>query len=88
MTSPSSYALPYPFPDGPVWAAVKHGVVMNMVYMNECADIANFSAFRYCSRGELAKQGKVLTGQVSGGHFVPRFIPSIESPALLRIKNQ
>lgn len=29
MTVQLSYALPHPFPDGAVWAALRRGVVMN-----------------------------------------------------------
>lgn len=68
-----SYALPYPFPDGPVWAAIKHGVVMNMVYMSNNDGSVPFGVFRQRSRGALAKEGEVWSGAVRGGRFWPLF---------------
>jgi hypothetical protein len=68
-----SYALPYPFPDGAVWAAIRHGVVMNMVYMNSHDVSVSFGLFRQRSRAALAKEGEVWTGAVRGGCFVPSF---------------
>lgn len=71
--SQPSYALPYPFPDGAVWAAIKGNVVMNMVYMTSHDDSVPFGVFRQRSRGDLAKQGEVWTGAVRAGRFVPDF---------------
>ena len=68
-----SYALPYPFPDGAVWAAIRRGVVMNMVYMSSHDGSVPFGVFRQRSRGDLAKQGEVWSGTVSDGRFVPDF---------------
>lgn len=68
-----SYALPCPFPDGAVWAAIKHGVVMNMVYMSSYDGSVSFGVFRQRSRGDLAKQGEVWSGAVRARRFVPDF---------------
>lgn len=68
-----SYALPYPFPDGPVWAAIRHGVVMNMVYMSSYDDSVPFGVFRQRSRAVLAKEGEVWSGAVRDSRFVPDF---------------
>lgn len=68
-----SYALPYPFPDGAVWAAIKHGVVMDMVYMSSYDDTVPFGVFRQRSRANLAKVGEVWSGAVSERRFVPSF---------------
>lgn len=68
-----SYALPYPFPDGVVWAALKHGVVMNMVYMSSYDGEVSFGLFRQRSRADLAKHGEVWSGAVRDGRFVPDF---------------
>lgn len=73
MTPSSSYALPYPFPEGAAWAALKGGVVMNMVYMSGYDESVPFGVFRQRSRGDLAKLGEVWTGAVRAGRFVPDF---------------
>lgn len=72
-TAQSSYALPFPFPDGAVWAAIRHGVVMNMVYMSSYDGTVSFGLFRQRSRGDLAKEGEVWSGAVSNRRFVPMF---------------
>lgn len=68
-----SYALPYPFPNGAVWAAIRHGVVMDMVYMSSYDNSVSFGVFRQRSRAKLAKEGEVWSGAVSKGRFVPMF---------------
>lgn len=68
-----SYALPHLFPGGAVWAAIRHGVVINMVYMSSCDGSVPFSVFRQRARAELAKEGEVWSGEVRGGRFVPSF---------------
>lgn len=73
MPSQPCYALPYPFPDGEVWAAIKGNVVMNMVYMSGHDGSVPFGVFRQRSRGDLAKLGEVWTGAVRAGRFVPDF---------------
>jgi hypothetical protein len=67
-----TYALPYPFPPGAVWAAISGGEVVNMVYMTP-PDGVSFSLHRQRSRGALAKVGVVWTGEVVKGCFVARF---------------
>lgn len=73
MITKSSYALPpeYPFPDGLVWAAIRDGVVINMAYM-AAPDNIPYSVYRQRTRGELATFGRVLSGEIKGGRFVPR----------------
>lgn len=66
-----TYALPYPFPPGKVWAAIKHRVVVNMVYMTLPTGVS-FSLHRQRSRGALAKLGVVWTGEVVKGCFIAR----------------
>jgi hypothetical protein len=73
MKQPQSFPLPYPFPDGRVWAAIRAGVVMNMVYMDHLPDDLEFSVFRQQSRATLAKEGEVWSGEVSGGRFVSKY---------------
>lgn len=68
-----SYALPYPFPDGAVLAAIRSGVVMNMVYMSSGDGAVPFGVFRQRVRGDLAKLGEVWSGVVRDGRFVPDF---------------
>ncbi|OIR10989.1 hypothetical protein GALL_71600 [mine drainage metagenome] len=68
-----TYPLPYPFPDGRVWAAIRNGIVVNMVYMDHLPDDMEFQAYRQQSRGALAKEGEVWTGAVKTGRFVPQF---------------
>lgn len=68
-----SYALPYPFPPGKVWAAIKGGVVMNLVYMTMQPSDMSFQSFRQRSRADLAREGAVWTGEVKDGRFVPQF---------------
>lgn len=68
-----SYALPHPFPGGAVWAAIKSGEVVNMVYMSSNDDSVPYSVFRQRSRAALAKEGVVWSGRVKGGCFVPEF---------------
>lgn len=70
-----SYALPYPFPDGGVWAAIRHGVVTNMAYMTP-PDGVHFGTFRQRERGRLARDGEVWSGEVKGGRFWPSFASS------------
>jgi len=69
---PQSYPLPLPFPDGQAWAAIRGGVVMNMVYM-ALPDSVTFAVHRQRSRGVLARDGVVWSGEVRGGRFIPRF---------------
>lgn len=64
-----SYPLPYLFPSGKAWAAIKGGVVVNMVYM-ALPDGVSFSLHRQRSRGALAKQGVVWTGEVINNRFI------------------
>jgi hypothetical protein len=74
MSAQRSYALPLPFPDGAVWAAIKHGVVVNMVYMDDpSGSEVPFGVFRQRSRGKLAKEGEVWSGRVRAGRFEPKF---------------
>ena len=73
MKQPQSFPLPYPFPDGRVWAAIRAGVVMNMVYMYHLPDDLEFSVFRQQSRATLAKEGAVWAGEVRGAKFVPGY---------------
>lgn len=69
-----SYPLPHPFPPGNVWAAIKDGVVVNMIYMRQDKyDEVPYTVFRQRSRASLAKQGVVWSGKVSGRCFVPDF---------------
>lgn len=70
MKSACSYPLPLPFPPGKVWAAIRGGVVMNMVYMTVPEGVS-FNLHRQRSRATLAKDGVVWTGEVCGGCFVP-----------------
>lgn len=72
--SPDSYPLPYPFPDGAVWVAMRDGVVMNMEYMKLPDDFGgSFDAFRQVTRARLSREGAVWSGRVCGGRFWPRF---------------
>ena len=73
LKQPQCYPLPYSFPDGRAWAAIRDGVVMNMVYMDHLPDDLEFSAYRQQSRAALAKEGVVWTGEVKAGRFVPQF---------------
>jgi hypothetical protein len=73
VQSVQSYALPYRFPDGSVWAAIRNGVVMNMVYMDRRPADLEFQAFRQQSRAALAREGVVWAGKVLGGKFVPAY---------------
>lgn len=68
-----SYALPYPFPDGAVWAAIRRGVVMNLVYMSSNDGSVSFGVFRQRVRRDLARQGEVWSGVVNAGRFFPSF---------------
>jgi hypothetical protein len=68
-----TFALPYPFPPGRVWVAIKGGVVMNMVYMTHQPVDMSFQNFRQRSRADLAREGAVWTGEVKEGRFVPQF---------------
>lgn len=68
------YPLPRPFPPGKVWAAIKSGVVVNMVYMTQPdGEKVSYGVFRQRSRAELAKRGEVWSGTVRAGRFVPNF---------------
>lgn len=69
----ASYALPFPFPDGCVWAAIRHGIVQDMVYMRQADESVPYGVFRQQARRQLAKQGVVWSGEVLSGRFVPRF---------------
>lgn len=74
MTASVSYELPYPFPPGKVWAAIRFGTVMDMIYMTLPADCdVPFNVYRQRCRAALAKSGVVWSGQVSDGRFVPDF---------------
>lgn len=58
MSAPleSSYPLPLEFPSGSVWAAIRDGVVVNMIYMAQPArDTVPYGLFRQRSRAALAK---------------------------------
>lgn len=69
-----SYPLPYAFPPGKAWAAIRGGVVMNMIYMTQPEDDdVSYGLFRQRSRAALAKEGVVWSGEVRGGYFVPDF---------------
>ncbi len=69
-----SLALPYLFPDGAVWAALRYGAVVNMVYMTQPdGEKVSYGVFRQRARAELAKQGEVWSGAVRAGRFVPSF---------------
>ena len=72
VASSESYPLPYDFPDGPAWAAIRGGVVMNMVYMALPHGV-QFHVHRQRSRGMLAKDGEVWTGDVRARRFYPKF---------------
>lgn len=69
---PQSFPLPYPFPDGAAWAAIRGGVVMNMAYM-ALPEGVPFHVHRQQSRGRLANDGEVWTGEVRAGRFYPKF---------------
>ena len=72
--SPDSYPLPYPFPDGAVWVAIRDGVVMNMEYMKLPDNFGgSFDAFRQVTRARLSREGAVWSGRVCSGRFWPRF---------------
>lgn len=73
VQSVQSYALPYRFPEGAVWAAIRNGVVMNMVYMDRQPQDLDFHTFRQQSRAALAREGAVWAGKVLGGKFVPAY---------------
>jgi hypothetical protein len=66
------YPLPHPFPSGKVWAAIRDGVVTNMVYM-QAPDGLSYTVHRQRSRAALAKDGIVWSGKIEGGCFVPKF---------------
>jgi hypothetical protein len=67
-----SFPLPYDFPDGKAWAAIKCGAVVNMVYM-ALPEGLTFSQHRYISRGRLAREGEVWAGRVVNKCFVPDY---------------
>lgn len=69
----TSYPLPpqYPFPPGLVWAAIKGEKVVNMAYM-KAPEGASYGLYRQQMRGALARDGKVLSGEVRGNCFFPR----------------
>ena len=74
MVAPESYALPYPFPDGRVWAAIRNGVVVNMEYMTLPDDFGgSFDAFRQVTRARLSREGAVWSGEVRDRRFFPKF---------------
>lgn len=66
-----SYSLPLPFPNGRAWAAIRDGAVVNMAYM-EVPPGELFHKYRQRTRGELARQGRVVTGEVVNGVFLAR----------------
>lgn len=69
-----SYPLPYDFPPGKAWAAIRDGAVINMIYMAQPeGDGVSYGLFRQRSRAELAKDGEVWSGEVRGGRFVADF---------------
>lgn len=71
---PKYYPLPHPFPPGLVWAAIRGGVVMNMIYMAQpSGDDVPFGVFRQRSRSALAKEGIVWSGRVILGKFEPDY---------------
>lgn len=70
--SPQSFPLPLPFPDGKVWAAIRQGRVVDMVYMDRFPSDMPFHSFRQISRARLAKAGSVMTGEIVSREFVPR----------------
>lgn len=70
--SAQSFPLPFPFPDGKAWAAIKHGDVVDMVYMDRFPSGMPFHSFRQVSRARLAKVGSVMTGEVVCRAFVAR----------------
>ncbi|MFA6015881.1 MAG: hypothetical protein WC742_12525 [Gallionellaceae bacterium] len=73
MKSIESYPLPpeYPFPPGLVWAAIKDGKLVNMAYM-KAPEGVSYGFYRQQMRGGLAKEGKVMSGEVRGNCFYPR----------------
>lgn len=62
-----------PFPDGRVWAAVRSGKVVSMVYMHPVPVGVTFEVFRDRSRSDLSRHGAVWTGEVRFGEFFPKF---------------
>jgi hypothetical protein len=84
MQSVQFYELPYPFPPGKAWAAIRFGTVMNMVYMTQQpGDLVPYGLFRHRARAALAMQGVVWSGTVSvstgDGRAQSRFMPDFES---------
>lgn len=74
LRQPDSYQLPYAFPDGRAWAAIRDGIVMNMIYMKLPEGFGDsFDAFRQQSRAALAREGAVWAGEVKGGRFAPKY---------------
>lgn len=71
MSDSREYPLPLPFPDGRVWAAIRDGAVLDMAYMAVPEGVL-FHVYRQQARGRLARQGRVVTGEVIGGRFVAR----------------
>jgi hypothetical protein len=67
-----SFPLPYDFPEGKAWAAIRQGVVMNMIYM-QVPDGISFPVHRNRSRASLAKDGEVWTGSIIRNRFFPAF---------------
>lgn len=79
-----SYELPYPFPPGKAWAAIRFGTVMNMIYMTQPhGDTVPYGLFRQRARAVLAMQGVVWSGTVSvstkDGRVQSCFMPDFES---------
>lgn len=72
------YDLPYPFPDGRVWAAIRSGEVVNMAYMTP-PEGEHYGAFRKRERGRLARDGVVWSGSVENSGGKCRFVPSFDS---------
>ena len=67
-----SFPLPYSFPEGKAWAAIRQGVVMNMIYMEVPVGMT-FTTHRNLSRAKLATEGEVWTGTVIRNRFFPSF---------------
>lgn len=74
-----SFPLPYLFPPGRAWAAIKNGVVVNMIFMaQQKKDVVPYTVFRQRSRARLAKDGVVWSGEVvtvswNQSVFLPKF---------------
>jgi hypothetical protein len=67
-----SFDLVFNFPKGKAWAAIKEGNLVDLIYWHACELHEAFPVYRQRSRGELAKKGKVVSGEVVGTRFVMR----------------